>query len=148
MHGSWLQTLLLTRKTARQVNNCVYTCHMLRSPYSFVTCLWQIGKCFCWIFPLCSSTEWLGLEVTVKITQFQPLLWAGCPSPAQAAQGPPSLALSTFKGGVPTALWQLCHHLTNLWKERFLLVLHLNLSSFMDIALCLITTGSCKPSCW
>jgi len=97
-HSYWLERLPGEWMT-------VYTRVICYGHHTLVTCLWQIGKCFCWIFLLCSSTEWLGLEVTIKITQFQPLLWAGCPSPAQAAQGPPSLALSTFKGGVPTALW-------------------------------------------
>ena len=32
--------------------------------------------------------EWFGLEGTSKPTRFQALPWAGCPSPAQAAQCP------------------------------------------------------------
>lgn len=34
-----------------------------------------------------SLIEWAGLEGTSEITQPQPLPWAGCPPPAQGAQG-------------------------------------------------------------
>jgi len=44
--------------------------------------------------------EWL--EGTLKIIQPQPLLWAECPPPDEAAQGPSSLALGTSSHG-----WQL-----------------------------------------
>jgi len=43
---------------------------------------------------------WLGMERTLTSIQFQPLPWAGCHPPAQAAQGPiqPSLELSPRMG--------------------------------------------------
>ena len=43
------------------------------------------------------TTEWLGL---VKTSRFMKP-WAGCHPPAQAAQGPSNLALSTSRDGAP-----------------------------------------------
>ena len=48
---------------------------------------------------------WLQLEETLKPTQSQPLLWAGCPPQRHAAQGPISLGLGTSKDGMLTLLW-------------------------------------------
>ena len=50
-------------------------------------------------------TELFGLKENIKSIQTNPLLWAGCPPPRQAAQGPSNPALSTSRDGAPTALW-------------------------------------------
>jgi len=42
--------------------------------------------------------ECLGLEGTLKLTQFQLLPWAGCPPPAQTAQGPVQPGLECLQG--------------------------------------------------
>ena len=47
-----------------------------------------------------SNHRAVGLEGTLKPTQPQPLHWAGCPPPAQAAQGP-SMAMGTSRDGAP-----------------------------------------------
>ena len=41
----------------------------------------------------------VGLEGTLKIIDLQPLLWACCPPPDQAAQGSSSLASTTSRYG-------------------------------------------------
>jgi len=53
--------------------------------------------------------EWLRLEGTLKVIQFQPLPCAGCPPPAQAAQGPTQPGLECLQGwGInkPTIPWK------------------------------------------
>jgi len=47
----------------------------------------------------------VGLEGPLQPTQPQPLPWAGCPPPAEAAQGPTQPGLSTSRDGAPTLLW-------------------------------------------
>ena len=69
---------------------------------------------------------WVGLQ-TQRPSSPNPLPWAGCPIPAQAAQGPSNPALSTSRDGAPTALWAAVpgHHHTlskelppNFFSER------------------------------
>ena len=50
-------------------------------------------------------TEWFGLEGALKPIQFQLTAMGWLSPPAQAAQGPSNLALSTSRDGAPTALW-------------------------------------------
>lgn len=51
--------------------------------------------------------EQRGLEATLKTTQLQPLLWAGCPPPDQAAQGAMQPSLGHLRDGAPTHLTTL-----------------------------------------
>ena len=43
-------------------------------------------------------TEWFGLEGTLKTIPFNPLLWAGCHPPDQAAQNPIQPGLERLQG--------------------------------------------------
>jgi len=52
-------------------------------------------------------TQQRGLEATLKTTQPQPLLWAGCPPPDQAAQGAMQPSLGHLRDGAPTHLTTL-----------------------------------------
>ena len=72
------------------------------------------------------SLEWFWLEWTLRATQLQPLPWAGCLPPAQAAWGPSNLSVV----GAPQLSGQLCRGLTALWVKNFLLKSNLNLFSF------------------
>ena len=67
------------------------------------------------------------MEGTLKPTHSPTPPWAGCPPPAQAAQGPPNPAMSACRDGAPTALWAAVpgHHHTlskelppNFFSER------------------------------
>jgi len=64
-----------------------------------------LGNFMCSTEDTMNIIEWLRLEGTFNCIQPQPLPWAGCPPPAQAAQGPSNLALGTSRDGAPTALW-------------------------------------------
>ena len=72
--------------------------------------------------------EWFELEGTLKPPQPQPLPWAGCPPPAQAAQGSSNLALGTSRGGAHIAsLGNPFQSLTTLWVKNFHQTSNLNL---------------------
>lgn len=57
------------------------------------------------IIESCTGLDWKGPQSPPSAT---PVLWAGQPLTGSAAQGPPSLALSTSRTGAPTALWVGC----------------------------------------
>ena len=52
----------------------------------------------------CHKMVWVGRDIKAH-SALTPLLWVGCPPPAQAARDPSNMALSTSRDGVPTALW-------------------------------------------
>jgi len=49
--------------------------------------------------------EWLELEGALEITQFQPLLCAGCPHQLRLLRVPSNPVLSTTRDGASTLLW-------------------------------------------
>jgi len=71
------------------------------------------------------------LEGNLKPSHFQPLLWAGCQPPDQAAQGPvpPGLECLQIWGTHSFFGWH-CQDLTALRMKNFLLISNLNLPSF------------------
>lgn len=56
------------------------------------------------LFIQCHRVVWVGRDIKAH-SALTPLLWVGCPPPAQAARDPSNMALSTSRDGVPTALW-------------------------------------------
>lgn len=58
---------------------------------------------------------WLRVEGTLQPTQLQPLLWAGCPQPAQVAQGPIPPGLEHLQRlGTHSSSGRILQHLTSL----------------------------------
>ena len=64
-----------------------------------------LGNFMCSTEDTMNIIEWLRLEGTFNCIQPQPLPWAGCPPPPQAALGPIQPGLGHLQDGAPTALW-------------------------------------------